>query len=162
VSVAIVIFLAFVVLAISPDRPLWPAKTVLSRLAAQHPDSRSLSRARDVYTIYSSRHDSLAAVRNLLPPDAKTVGFIGSADDVDISLWQPYGTRRVEHFLLTDPPEQIRQKVKYVVLGGYNLNFYNLTVDAWMQRNGAELVGTTNATLKVSEGMQPWYVVRFK
>jgi hypothetical protein len=162
VLVAIVIFLAFVVLAISPDRPLWPAKTVLSHLAAQHPESRSLARARNVYTTYSGRNDPLADVRKLLPPDAKTVGFIGSADDVDISFWQPYGTRRVEHFLLTDSPEQIRQKVKYVVLGGYNLNYNHLTLDAWLQQNGAELVGATNATLKVSEGVQPWYVVRFK
>ena len=160
--VAVVVFLAFVVLLLSPDRPLWPARTVLCRLAAQHPGSHLLSRARGVYTVYSDRHDSLAGVRNLLPPQIRTVGFIGSADDCDISLWQPYGTRRVEHFLLADPPEQIRQKVKYVVVGGFNLKCSNLTIDDWLQRNGAELVGTTNAVLKVTEGVQPWYVARFK
>ena len=162
VSVALVLFFALVVLVLSPDRPLWPARTVLSRLAAQHPGSHLLSRAQDVYEVYSRRHDALAGVRDLLPPEIRTVGFIGTADDCDISLWQPYGTRRVEHFFLSDPPEQIRTNVEYVVVGGYNLMCRNLTLDAWLQRTGAELVGTTNATLKVTEGLQPWYVVRFK
>jgi len=160
--VAVVLFLAFVVLVLSPDRPLWPAKTVLSRLAAQHPGSHLLARARDVYAVYSGRHDALAGVRKLLPPETRTVGFIGTADDCDISLWLPYGTRRVEHFFLTDPPEQIRSNVDCVVLGGLNLKYNNLTLDAWMQQTGAELVGSTNATMKVGEGVQPWYVVRFK
>ena len=68
----------------------------------------------------------------------------------------------MEHFFLTDPPEQIRAALQYVVVGGYNLKEYNMTLDAWLQQSGTELVATTNATLKVSEGLQPWYVVRFK
>jgi hypothetical protein len=37
-----------------------------------------------------------------------------------------------------------------------------MTLDTWLQKTGAELVASTNATLKVSEGPQPWHVVRFK
>jgi hypothetical protein len=147
---------------LSPDRPLWPAKTILSRLHARHPDQRLVARALKVYTVYSERSDPLAAVRALLPADLATVGFIGTEDDADISLWRPFGGRRVEHFFLTDPPEQIRRQVQYVVVGGFNLAEHNLTFEAWRQQSGAELVGTTNATLKISEGPQPWYVVRFK
>jgi hypothetical protein len=36
----------------------------------------------------------------MLPPGLKIVGFVGTADDIDISLWRPYFTRRVEHILL--------------------------------------------------------------
>jgi hypothetical protein len=157
-----VLLLALVVLIVSPDRPLWPAKTILSEALARHPDQRLLARALKVYGVYSERSDALAGVRALLPPDIKVAGFIGTADDSDISLWRPFGERRVEHFFLTDPPEQIRQRVQYVVLGGYNLKEHNTTLDAWLQSSGAELVATTNATLKVTEGLQPWYVVRFK
>jgi hypothetical protein len=157
-----VLFLALVVLIVSPDRPLWPAKTILSKALARHPDQRSAARALKVYTVYSERSDPLAGVRALVPPDIRVVGFIGTEDDTDISLWRPFGERRVEHFLLTDPPEQIRQHVQYVVLGGYNLKEHQTTLDAWLQSSGAELVATTNATLKVAEGPQPWYVVRFK
>jgi hypothetical protein len=68
----------------------------------------------------------------------------------------------VEIFLLTDPPEQIRQRVQYVVVGGLNLKQNNTTLEAWLRTSGAELVATTNATLKVADGLQPWHVVKFK
>jgi hypothetical protein len=156
------LLLALVVLILSPDRPLWPAKTILSEALARHPDQRLIARALKVYTVYSERSDPLAGVRALLPPDIKVVGFIGTEDDCDISLWRPFGERRVEHFFLTDPPEQIRQHVQYVVLGGFNLKGHDRTLDAWLQSSGTELVATTNATLKVAEGLQSWYIVRFK
>jgi hypothetical protein len=154
--------LALVVLVLSPDRPLWPAKTILSWASSRHPDQRLAARALKVYTVYSGRSDALAGVRALLPPDIKVVGFIGTKDDCDISLWRPFGERRVEHFFLTDSPEQIRRQVRYLVVGGFNLEENNTTLDAWLQTSGAELVATTNATLKITEGLQPWYVVRFK
>jgi hypothetical protein len=158
-----VLILAFVVLVLTPDRPLWPAKTILSGLAARHPNQHLISRALDVYTVYAKRSDPLADVRALLRPDVKTVGFIGAEDDCDISLWLPLGSRRVEHFLLSDPPERFRQEhIEYVIVGGLNLQLRRMKLDAWLQRTGAELVASTNATLKVSEGPQPWFVVRFK
>ena len=113
-----VFILAFVVLILSPDRPLWPAKTILTRAVAQHPNQRLLARALKVYTVYSERFDPLAGVRAFLPSDIKVVGFISGVADTDISLWRPYGERRVEIFSLTDPPEQIRRRVQYLVVAG--------------------------------------------
>jgi hypothetical protein len=68
----------------------------------------------------------------------------------------------VEQFFLNDPPATIRQRVQYVVLGGFNLQAQGTNLDAWLRAAGAGLVGATNAVLKASEGSQPWYVVRFK
>ena len=68
----------------------------------------------------------------------------------------------MEHFLLSDSPEFMRQRVQYVIVGGFNLESHGQTIEGWQQRNGAELVGTTNALLKITEGVQPWYLVRFK
>ena len=158
-----VVLLAFVVLVMSPDRPLWPAKTILSHLAQQHPNQKLIARALGVYTVYSQRADPLAAVRTQLPPETKTVGFIGTEDDSDISFWLPLGQRRVKHFLVSDPPQAFRQaQVEYVVVGGLNLAFRGETLETWMQKTGAELIATTNVTLKVTDGPQPWYVVRLK
>jgi hypothetical protein len=155
--------LAFAVLILTPARPLWPAQTILSKLAAQHPAAHLLSRAQTVYSVYAGRSDPLADVRALLPPDIKVVGFIGDADDCDLSFWLPLDSRRVEQFLLGDPPEAIRARnVQCLVLGGFNLKTHNMTLGGWLQKSGAELIASTNATLKVSEGPQPWYVVRFK
>jgi hypothetical protein len=163
VLVAVALTLAFAVLVVAPDRPLWPAKTILARLAAQRPDSHLISRALNTYSVYAGRADPLADVRKLLHPEISRVGFIGAEDDCDISLWLPLGSRRVEHFLLADPPEIIRQaKVEYVVVSGLNLQLRGVTLDDWIKKSGAELVGTTSATLKVSEGPQSWFVVRLK
>jgi hypothetical protein len=155
--------LAFAVLILTPGRELWPAQTILSKLAAKNPDSQLFSRAQKVYSVYSSRSDPLAGVRDLLPKNISVVGFLGGPDDADISLWQPFGTRRVEHFFLTDTPEQIRRLgIQYAAVNGAALQDGGTTIEDWFRQSGAELIGETNVTLKVSAGMQPWYVVRFK
>ncbi len=154
--------LSFIVLGLSPDRPLWPAKTILSRWSSQHPGQGAIGRALNVYTLYAHRPDGLAAVRAILPPEIKTIGFAGGADDNDFSLWLPLGSRRVEHFLVTDPPSLLRSRVQYVVVGGFNLNERHTTIEAWLRTNNAEVVATTNAMVKLSEGEQFWYLTRLK
>jgi hypothetical protein len=156
------VLLAFLVLGLSPDRPLWPARTILSRWIIRHPSQGWAGRALEVYTLYAQRPDDLAPVRALLPPGTKTVGFVAGVDDNDISLWRPFGSRRVEHYLLTDPPSLPRSRVQYVVVGGFNLNYNHLSLSDWLRRNDAELVATTNAVVKLSEGRQFWYLTRFK
>lgn len=159
--VAIVLLMALLVLVLLPDRPLWPAQAVLSKLAARHPDNHTIARAHEVYAVYAKRSDPLADVRALLPPDAKVVGFIGAEDDCDISFWLPLGSRRVEHFLLQDPPERFRQEgVQYVVVGGLNFHLRQVTLDDWLKRTGGQVIASTNGVLKVTEGPQPWYIVR--
>ncbi|HXE42088.1 MAG TPA: hypothetical protein VN516_03600, partial [Candidatus Baltobacteraceae bacterium] len=161
------LILAFAILILTPDRPLWPAQTILNGLAAHHPDSHLLARAHKVYSVYAHRADPLADVRKLLPENERDIGFIGGADDCDISFWLPLGSRRVEHFLLSNSQGEIRERyaerdINYFVLGGANLRGHNMTIDDWLQKSGAELVASTNATLKVSEGPQPWFVARLK
>jgi len=153
---------ALLVLVISPDRPLWPAQTILGRLSAEHPNSAVIRRAAQVYSVYRARNDDLAAIRALLPPDATAIGLVAGADDNDVSLWRPFGTRRVQHFLLTDPPGTIWSRVHYVVVGGFHLGEKKLTIDDWLHANDAEIIASTNATVKISEGPQFWYLTRRK
>jgi hypothetical protein len=153
--------LAVPVVVLTPGRPLWPAQTILSRLHAAHQTSHAIARALDVYKIYSIRSDPLASVRALVPESVKTIGFMGAEDDIDISLWRPFGSRRVEHVLLSDLPEEIqRRKIEYIVVGGFNLKLRGTTLEDWLGRVRADLIAKTDATVKVSEGSQAWYVVR--
>ena len=156
------VLLAFPVLILTPGRPLWPAQSLLPVLEARKPQARLISRARRVYEVYSTRWDPMANVRALLPPGLASVGFLGAQDDTDISLWRPFGKRRVEHILLTDSAEQIRQRhIEYAVVGCLQLTLYGTTIEAWLQRTGAERVAMATATVKVAEGPQSWYLVRF-
>lgn len=155
------LLLALAVLVLTPGRPLWPARTILSKLHADHPGSHAIARALGVYKVYGTRSDPLADVRSLVPDSVKVVGFMGTQDDIDISLWRPFGSRRVEHVLLSDSAEQIRERnIEYVVVGGFNLRERETTLEAWLARIQGELVGKARATVKVAEGAQDWYLVR--
>jgi len=163
ILVCCVIAQAFAVLIVTPGRPLWPAETILSRLARAHPENRLLSRALNVYAVYAGRSDPLACIRPLLPPGVTRVGFFANPDDIDISLWRPFGSRQVLHVMLKDSGSQIRERnLEYVVVGGFNLHETGMTIEEWMNRVNAELVATTNATLRVAEGRQEWYVTRLR
>jgi len=155
------LLLALAVLVLTPPRPLWPARTILGRLAQSHPSSASITRALGVYSVYATRSDPLANVRELLPPDVQTIGFVGTEDDIEISFWRPLLKRRVKDFFVTDGAGAFKNRgVEYVVVGGFNLKQSALTLDDWLRRTGGELLATTNATIKLAEGPQPWHVVR--
>lgn len=160
--VGVVLLFAFVIVIVVPDRPLWPAKTILSKLHAQHPDQRLVDRALKVYTVYAGRWDALAGVRELLPPGLEVVGFLGGEDDCDISLWRPFFARRVEHFQFTDSAAQIRERADYVVVSETSLAGHGLAFTNWLQQTGAIPVASTNAMLKINGGLQSWQLVRFE
>ena len=157
-----VLALAVPVVALVPGRPLWPARTVLGKLHELKPEQRLIERALRVYSVYGVRSDPMANVRALLPEGLKVVGFMGTIDDVDISLWRPLGSRKVKHILLSDSGEEIRQRgIRYAVVGEANLVENRTTLAEWQERTGAELVATAVATVTVTQGPREWYVVRF-
>jgi hypothetical protein len=159
--VGFVFLMALITLVLLPDRPLWPAQTILAKLAGRHPDNHLIARSLEVYTVYAKRSDPLPQVRALLPPDTRVVGFIGAEDDCDISFWLPLGSRRVEHFLLTDPPGLFRQEgVKYAVVGELNLQLRNVALNDWLKKTDARVIASTNGILKVAEGPKEWYIVQ--
>jgi hypothetical protein len=163
VSAAVVYALALAALIVTPPRPLFPAITILSKLVASHPNQPQLQRALNVYQVYRHRSDPLAAIRENFPHDLNAVGFMGTDDDLDISLWKPYRSRRVEPFFFDDSPEQIRHLgIQYAVVGGLNLEYNHATIDEWLHKANAELLFSTNAAMTVSQGVQPWYFVKFK
>jgi hypothetical protein len=157
----LVLLLALAVVVTIPGRPLWPAQTMLSKLQARLPNQRLIARALEVYGVYGNRWDSLAQVRAVLPKDLAVVGFLGHGDDVDISLWRPFFSRRVEHILLEDTPEQIRQRhIQYVVVSGGYLATRNVSLATWLLQTRAALLATFTVTQTINLGPQPWYVVR--
>ena len=162
VLVLLVIALAIPVVILTPARPLWPAQTVLARLSHQYPRHHLLARAYTVYSVYATRADPLAGVRSFLPPDLTVVGFMGRGDDPDISLWRPFGRRRVEHVLVSDSRAQIRKRgIEYLVAGDISFGLNGTSFEAWAREVGAKPLGITNITVRVSEGPQAWHIVRF-
>ena len=125
------------------------------------PGNRSLARALEVYTVYANRPDPLAEMRAKLPPGLAVVGFLGTDDDIDISLWRPFGQRRVEHVLAGDSREEMRKRqIQYVVVSDFCLRSLGTTLEDWRKRTGAEVLATITVTQKVAEGPQRWHLAR--
>lgn len=154
---------AFFVLIVTPPRPLWPAKTILTKLQSNYSDNRLINRALATYTAYSIRHDPLAEVRQLLPPDLKVVGMVAGPDDLDISLWRPFGTRRVAHLGVHDVDDaQIKtRKIQYAVISELILQLEKVPVEDWLAKTHGEIITTVTATITVSAGPQKFFIVRF-
>jgi hypothetical protein len=162
-SALLVIALGAAVIVVNPPRPLFPARTIFAASAAHWPGNRLLQRARATYEVYRNRSDPMPGIRHFLPTNEREVGFLGDPDDMDISLWKPYGQRRVKHVLLDDRGDQIRSRgIRYVVVSGGYLASQQVSLDDWLNRVDAQLIGTEQAATKVSDGMQPWHAVLLK
>ncbi len=150
--------LAAVVL--TPARPLWPAKMVLARWAAEYPDNKQIQRAKSVYDIYSIRSDALASLREQIPASVKTVGFIGGPSDLETSMWRPYGHRRVVH--IVDDKGFDRPQTEWVIAKN---TWIELTeggsFDQWVRRTGGKVAFQTPITIKVSVGPELWSLVHY-
>jgi len=158
-----VFLMAFAILIVTPPRPIWPAKTVLTKMVAAQPDHRLLKRALATYNAYSVRADPHAELRALLPADLKVVGFLGTHDDLDISFWKPYGGRRVAQIGHIETAEQVRaRKLQYAVVSGLHFELARQSFADWLTAMRAEVVAETTLTISLSAGAQSWYIVRFK
>jgi hypothetical protein len=158
----VVLATAMPVFILPPARPLWPAQTVLSRLASRSPDSRLIQRAVTSFDVYRRRPDPMAELRLLLPPDARRIGFIGTGDDISISLWRPFGERTVEEIPSSGitAADRIRcRALDAIVAREEMIAAAGLTADQWAASLGGKVSGRCRFTAKVGEGAVAWIVI---
>lgn len=159
---------AFFVVMVTPARPLWPAKTVLTWAVRAQPENRLFQRALTTYSVFSTRSDPLPELRAQLPKDLKVVGFLGTPDDLDISFWRPYLSRQVAQISASETATQLRQrKLTHAIVSGAGIEWSkyantNLTLASWLQETRAEVLTNFTTTITVSAGPQSWYLVKFK
>lgn len=160
---------ALLVLVISPARPLWPALTLLERLPEAVRAKPLVQRATNVYARYRVRADALAPVRALLPADAKIVALV-SVNDLEASLWRPFGSRRFVHYNPLDGRGPLdRRGIDYVVVS--ERTYLYLASDPhrgvpafeqWIESIRAEITGSLMIASHVSEPPYRWYVMRLQ
>lgn len=158
-----VMLLALLVLVLAPPRPLFPAKMLFSWLARHYPESKFATRAERVYSVYQQRSDPLAVIRNSLPESVRVLGLVSGGNDMEVSLWRPYFTRRVLHIVPGEDPSKLKAKeVEFVVLNGEGLQ-YNLktTFEAWCARYGMKPYKEFALPVRASREEQKWYIARW-
>lgn len=99
--------MTILVLILSPSRPLFPFRPVLQAVSGIAPKSL-VERAATVYETYADRADAFAVVRINLSSSDPILGFVSTGDDLETSLWRPFGSRRVFHILPGMSTDQLK------------------------------------------------------
>jgi hypothetical protein len=160
-SAYVVFSLAAILVIVAPSRPLFPAITIVDRLYARSPNSPSIARAYDVYTVYRHRNRAFDPVLSILPPGLKLLGMI-TWDDPETSLWRPFGSRRIEHVCPQDTASDLRARgsqyvlVKEAMFGGD----FKCSFDEWLRCMNAQVVQKLVLEVEVNRGKENWYLVK--
>jgi hypothetical protein len=165
-SLAVLLVLpAFLLLVISPPRPLWPAKTLLTRPMegegkSQHP---LLRRALTVYSVYGERSDAFKSVREKLPADANPLGYLAT-DEIETSLWRPFGKRTLLHVKPGDTRAQLSQRgIAFVLVSAETWErLSKKSFESWCGDLDAELLATFRPKLRAGKDPTDWYLIRLR
>ena len=150
---------ALVMVIITPSRPLWPAKTLLSRIDEHSP--RILQRAKTGYAVYSGRSDALGPLRDSLPPDAKEVGYLNHGASPELPLWKPYMKRRLRHVLPQDTIASLRAEgIRHLILNTEHFEIRRgTTPEDWVQKDGGIVKQRITLHLLAQQQPSEWWVV---
>jgi hypothetical protein len=147
---------ALLVLALSPARPLWPAQTVLGWFSEKLPGNQLVLRAQRVYDVYGRRNDAFAGLRAQIPDSVSTIGVIENMDDLECSLWRPFGRRTV-----VDLVELQRPDIEWVVVKDRIVTNNFRSFEQWTRDTGGSFVSSEMITSKVQAGPEKWSLIRF-
>lgn len=149
-------------LVLTPARPLWPAHTVVAKLVESYPNSAFLHRANLVYDVFAARHDHLAPLKKYIPADALTVGFVPTGNDLEGSLWRPFGSHRVVEVLTPSRSDAaVRQLSGSVIVCSPRglIDRFGMTVEEFCAAVGGHLIGEETFALKAVVGPERWIVI---
>ena len=92
------------------------------------------------------------------------VGFISLKDRSELSLWRPFGERRVAHVLPGDDLAALagRHMDVLVVQGSGLAQQFHKTLPQLLTETGGSLVGQEQLTVQVSVGTEDWFVVSLR
>ncbi len=150
-------------LILSPPRPLWPAKTVLQALDAEHANSYLKRRAWSVYAAYSARTDGFDPIVAALPPEANPLGYL-AFDEPETGLWRPFGSRRIMHFTLDDSPADLRTRgIKFALVSeDFLTQHYQMKTDDWLASMDAEPMQQFELKLLAHDKPHRWLLLQFR
>jgi hypothetical protein len=151
-------------LTLGPARPLIPVSWLLRASAPLHPlDARADERVQTVYSVYAGRFDPLATLRNRLPAGVRTLGFMATADDSEISGWRPFGSRRVVAVRVTDSAASLRARgISWVMVRGDAIWPNAADRKAWLTRQSAMAVDEGIFRTKARQPLEDWLLVRLQ
>lgn len=148
--------LPVLLLLVEPNRSLLPVPQIAHSVL--HPPNALLTRIDVVYSTYRSRADVLAPVRDLIPAEVTTVGFIADADEPEVSLWRPFGSRkRVVDVIDLEKREALPDYC--VVLDSWVKESRRMPLGEWAELMRLHEVGRRTISMRARDEPQVWAVL---
>lgn len=160
-SSMILLFPILPALACNPARPLLPMKTIVNGLVEKRIGGNVSKRMDTVYEVYANRSDSCLPVREMLPKDAKSIGFAGTSGESEYSFWLPLGTRRVTD-LNNRPDGSLPDVSGYdaIVASSWGTqDRFGISVGELAKNLDWKIIGTTEVQPFASSGPLSWSVL---
>ncbi len=155
---------ALPVVVLSPSRPLWPALSASEWLLRHYPDKQAVQRTAAVYSAYAHRNDALAPLRVALPDGVLKIGFFAGGNDMDYSLWRPFGVRQIEYLRVgTNQSVNIPDDVEWIVVKRAAWQeFCNTPLETWAAQHHAKITLSVPIVTLIAWGEQTWCVLHIE
>jgi hypothetical protein len=156
---AAVFILALLPIALMPGRPMVPVEDIFGFL-------RKVGARRSLVSLESYYRrppdDFLTSAPALLPPDATIIGFL-PVNEVETSLWRPFGSRRVVRVFAGDPPEFLRAEgIHYVLVNARAFGESPEPFGKWLADLGGDVIFHTTTTATPFEKSADWYLIKLR
>jgi hypothetical protein len=146
-------------LILSPARPLWPARRILGWFSEKLPANQLMTRAQKVYDVYGHRNDAFEGLRTQIPDSVPIIGVIDDSDDMESSLWRPFGKRAVVY--LADVEHGKPANIEWVVVKTSLVTNQFRSFEEWTHTIGGTLVSRQMLSPKAQRGPEEWSLLRF-
>ncbi len=146
---------------LNPARPLLPVQSLLGFAEKHHILPSLTSRARTVYSTYSGRNDHLAPVREYLPDKAILIGFAGTSNESEYSLWKPYGLRKIIDLNPINGKLPILRGVDAIVGSECGINArYHLTATELARAVQGTMIWEGKVVIMAAREPMTWHVIK--
>lgn len=145
---------------LNPARPLIPVPILIGIAKYCYIPELIVARISSVYFVYGNRSDSLAELREHIPYGSKVIGFLGTSNESEISLWKPFGLRKVRD--LNPVPENMPNldDVDVIVGSEWGINDrYHMKADELAARVDGSIIWQEKIPIMAGRGPQEWYVI---
>jgi hypothetical protein len=158
----IAMFSAFPLVILCPARPLFPVRVVSGIMTGAQVPAGIVARYDRVYGMYAARSDVFTELVVLIPPNERAVGFLQGGDASEVSLWRPFGTRKVVEVTPNDSIDGLKaQGIHFVVVSEDALtDHYHTTYALLAAKWTGTLVAQKDLILTAHRGPETWYLLK--
>ena len=147
----------FFCIVFDPSAPLWPAKTVASKIS-----SPKIKVQLDGYTHYSKRQYAASKIIDLIPDNENNLGIIIEGDTPIAGLWlNDRNKKKIIPMGLNISSDYLKnKKITYLLISHpklINHDFYD-----FCKKNNLEEIEELKYTSKIQKGPEPWYLCKVK